>query len=78
MRGDKFFYFLILFRTNLLILIPVLRFNYLSLPNHTILVVKYFLNQFIGSIFLLIRLIFSLGFSNENSLLLFFLRAAII
>lgn len=78
MRGISFFIFWFFLEVNLLILIPVLRFNYLSLPNHRILVVKYFLNQFIGSIFLLIRLIFSLRFSNENSLLLFFLRVAII
>merc|ERR1712203_706009 len=55
---------------NMLIIIPLLRFNYLFSPNSS-LVLKYFLVQSIGSIILLIRLIFLFRFSDQKSLFLF-------
>ena len=54
----------------MLIIIPLLRFNYLFSPNSS-LVLKYFLVQSIGSIILLIRLIFLFRFSDQKSLFLF-------
>merc|ERR1712141_105355 len=54
---------------NILIIIPLLRFNYLFSPNSS-LVFKYFLVQSIGSIILLIRLIFLFRFSDQKSLFL--------
>lgn len=54
----------------MLIIIPLFRFNYLFSPNSS-LVLKYFLVQSIGSIILLIRLIFLFRFSDQKSLFLF-------
>jgi hypothetical protein len=62
---------------NILIFIPLLRFNYLLLPNNS-LVLKYFLIQSIGSIFLLIRLIFLIRFYDQKSLFLFLMGRALI
>jgi len=62
---------------NMLIIIPLLRFNYLFSPNSS-LVLKYFLVQSIGSIILLIRLIFLFRFSDQKSLFLFLMGRGIV
>lgn len=62
---------------NILMFLPLLSFNYLFLPNHS-LVLKYFLIQSIGSIGLLIRLIFLMRFCDQRYLFLVFASSSII